>query len=97
LQADGTIDDNVITDNQDRNKILVTVAKTAFNFIERYPDRYIYFTGSTPARNRLYRMAITVYLEELSKVFWLWGLFENNDFELFEKQRMYTGFLAKRK
>jgi hypothetical protein len=97
LRADNSIDDNVINDNKDRTKILVTVANAVFNFTKRYPGRYVYFTGSTPARNRLYRIAITINLEELSKIFSIWGLLEHNNFEPFEKHRTYTAFLAKRK
>jgi hypothetical protein len=97
LRADGTIDDNVVSDNKDRNKILKTVAMAVFDFTQRFPDRYVYFEGSTPARNRLYRMTITTNLEELSKTLSIWGIIQNNDFESFQKQGNYTGFLTKRK
>jgi hypothetical protein len=58
LLANGHIDDFVKNDNQDRNKVLATVAASVYEFTSRYPDKLVFFTGSTPERTRLYRMAL---------------------------------------
>ena len=97
LLNDGSIDDTTINDNKDRNKILATVADTVYNFTSRSPDIYVFFSGSTLERTRLYRMAISVYYEILSKTFNIWGLLKNGYTELFKKNCNYTGFLIKRK
>lgn len=65
----GEIDDYCITDNGDRNKILATVFDVVNTYTARYPERMIYFRGSTIERTRLYRIAIGLNLEELSRVF----------------------------
>lgn len=96
-RADGTIDDNIISDNKDRNKILATVGRAVLDYTQRYPDRYVYFMGSSPERNRLYRMAISTRFDELSKFVSIWVFMENNTMEPFQKQSVYTGFLAKGK
>ena len=70
----GIIDDTVILNNRDRNVILATVAYAVFNFTERHRNAYIFFTGSTPARTRLYRMAISIHQEELETDFLIWGV-----------------------
>lgn len=96
LLEDGSIDDHTTNDNKDRDKILATVAASVYDFTSRFPDKFVFFTGSTTERTRLYRMAITINLEELSQTFDIWGLTKNN-FESFEKRRNYDGFLIKRK
>jgi|SRR5882724_4332357 len=65
ITKDNTLDDLSITDNQDRNKILATVGRAVDIYTRQYPARWIYFSGSTKERTRLYRMAISINLDEL--------------------------------
>jgi uncharacterized protein DUF6934 len=58
-KATGKIDDLAVTDNQDRKKVLATVAATLLEFTRQFPDAAVYATGSTPARTRLYQIGIT--------------------------------------
>ena len=90
------INDLVVTDNQDSEKVLATVASTVYIFTKYHPTARIILTGSTPARTRLYRMAISKYLEELSETFDIKGMTETK-FEKFKKNRTYFAFLIKRK
>src|SRR3954468_8999771 len=50
----GEIDDFAISDNNDREKILATVAKTVIAFTQTRPEVMVFATGSTGARTRLY-------------------------------------------
>jgi hypothetical protein len=97
IKENGSIDDITTNDNKDRDKILNTVFAVVLDFTERFPDSYIFFTGSTKERTRLYRIAITLNHEELTQFFDIWGLYENDNFESFEKNKNYFGFLLKRK
>ena len=97
IKEDGTIDDVTANDNKDRDKILATVAAVVYQFTEHYPERYVFFTGSSLERTRLYRMALSINHEELTNAFTIWGLREEGGFEPFEKRHNYTGFLIKRK
>jgi len=94
------VDSTEISDNGDRNKILATIAVTAYNFIEEYPDKKIYITGLNKARTRLYQMAINHAYAELTKNFILFGNIseETNKYEFqpFEKGVNYTGFLVQK-
>jgi hypothetical protein len=90
------IDDLVVTNNGDSQKVLATVAKTLFYFTDHYPDVFIYATGSTLARTRLYRIGVTNNLLLIEKDFHVLGL-KGNDVILFEKNGTYDGFLVKRK
>lgn len=94
----GEIDDYSITDNGDRNKILATVFDVVNTYTLRYPERFIYFRGSTSERTRLYRIAIGLNLEELSRVFDIFVEIGGNDrFILFRKNLELEAFLVKRK
>lgn len=97
---DGSVDDNTINNNSDRNKILATVATTVYEFTSRYPDKTVFFCGSTPHRTRLYRMAITLNLLELKKDFRIYGILKGIDtYEKvpFKKGVDYFGFIIERK
>jgi hypothetical protein len=42
------VDDRIITNNQDREKILATVASTVLEFTRHFPDVMVYAKGSSP-------------------------------------------------
>lgn len=76
-QSTGDIDDTVISNNGDSEKVLATVVATIYAFTDKYPDAWIYAIGSTKARTRLYRMGITKFLPEVTTDFEVLG--ELND------------------
>lgn len=92
----GELDDFSVSNNGDSNKILATVAAAVYIFTDRFPEAWIYATGSTKARTRLYRMGLAKNFEETKIDFEIWGMFENEWF-LFEKEKMYEAFAVKRK
>ncbi|MDB5088169.1 MAG: hypothetical protein JWR09_2163 [Mucilaginibacter sp.] len=95
------IDDNEVSDNGDRNKILATVASTSYGFIDRYPDSRIYLRGTNKVRTRLYQIAINYAYEELSKKFKISGDKSENtgtyDLYTFERGVNYNGFLVEKR
>lgn len=100
LLPDGKVDDHTRNDNKDRNKILATVAVTVYEFTARYPDKYIFFKGSTQERTRLYRMALSLNLFHLSIDFEIYGVVPDEEgyfMEPFRKRKEYYGFVIKRK
>jgi hypothetical protein len=92
----GAIDDKIVTDNGDSEKVLATVAATAYAFTAERPDAYVYLTGSNAARTRLYRIGISKYLKEISQDFDVWGL-QNDIWHRFKPNGNYKAFLVKRK
>lgn len=92
----GEIDDKIITNNGDSQKVLATVAATVYAFLDKYPDVWIYATGSNHIRTRLYRMGITNNLEEISKDFEIYGL-EIGEWQEFKRGAEYEAFLLRRK
>jgi hypothetical protein len=93
---DGEINDTIVSDNRDSQKILATVALTVFKFYEKYPEAYVFVTGSTQARTRLYRIGLTNNLAEIRNDFHVFGLIDDA-WEVFAKGRNYDAFLIERK
>lgn len=92
----GFVDDTVISNNNDSEKVLATVVATLYAFTDKHPDAMIYATGSSKSRTRLYRMGITKYFEEALLDFHIWGEIDD-DWEEFRKDIDYKGFVVKRK
>ena len=89
-----SINDTVITNNNDSQKVLATVASTLYVFTDKHPNVWVYATGSNSARTILYRMGITVNLEEILEDFAVFGL-SDETWEKFEKGKKYEAFLVK--
>ena len=92
----GQINDTIISNNGDSEMVLSTVVSTVYAFTDKYPDVWVFATGSTKVRTRLYRMGITKYITEIKKDFQVFGL-RDDEWEKFEKEVEYEAFLVKRK
>ena len=90
------INDTVVTDNGDSKRVLSTVALTVLKFYEKHPGCYVYVTGSTTARTRLYRMGIAKNLLEIKVDFVVYG-YINDTWEEFKERIDYQAFLLKKK
>ena len=97
LEEEDDINDLSINDNQDRDKILTTVAFTALEFTSHYPNCKIFAKGSTPPRTRLYQMGISKHYTEISELFDIQGRIGPFNWEPFKTGQNYEAFLAKRK
>jgi len=95
-QDSGVIDDTVIINNGDTQKILSTVASSVYAFIDKHPGASVLAKGSTPARTRLYRMGITLNLTEIHRDFEVYG-FSEGKWHIFKVKESYEAFLVKRK
>jgi len=92
----GELDGWVVTNNEDRDKVLATVAKTVVEFSNHYGKHYIYIKGSTSVRTRLYQIGISIFMEEISMDFDVYGS-QGGVFYKFQKNVNYDAFLIKRK
>lgn len=92
----GGINDLAVSNNGDTEKILATVAAAVYAFFERYPTAFVYASGSTKARTRLYRIGLTKFYDDMRTDFFLYGQVGDN-FPEFEINVDYDGFLAQRK
>jgi hypothetical protein len=98
IKENGELDDLIISNNGDRNKILATILKVVVGYTYKYPDRYIFFKGSTEQRTRLYRIAVSLNLEELSEMFEIYADMTGDlDLVRFQKGLNISAFVIKRK
>lgn len=92
----GELDDLVVSNNGDTDKVLATVVAALYAFFDQYPDAFVCATGSTTIRTRLYRMGIARFYEEVIADFDLYGQI-GDEFEVFVVGKEYDGFIAQRK
>lgn len=94
--ATGQVDDMAITDNGDSEKVLATVVAAVYAFANKYLDAWIYATGSTESRTRLYRMGLNKYFDVVQVDFDIMGE-HLNEWEWYEKGKDYQAFAVHRK
>lgn len=92
----GNIDDLSVSNNGDSDKVLATVVSAVYAFTDANPDSWIYATGSTKARTRLYRMGINKYYDKAIEDFVVYGLL-NDEWVEFSNEADFDAFLVKRK
>jgi len=92
----GEIDDLAISNNGDSERVLATVVAALYAFFDKHPETFVYATGSTSVRTRLYRMSIARFYKEMAEDFFLFGQIDDNFYE-FEIDKEYKAFLAQRK
>ncbi|TAG95650.1 MAG: hypothetical protein EAZ20_00160 [Bacteroidetes bacterium] len=90
------IDDKVATNNDDSQKVLATVASTLYVFTNKHPNIWIYATGSTASRTRLYRMGINKYYDIVVNDFEIMGEYKN-EWENYMFGKDYQAFAVHRK
>lgn len=86
-------DDLAVTDNGDMEMVLSTVIKITVMFLSANPDVYVYFTGSTAARTRLYRIILGNIADIASEQYRIWGK-QGGSWVPFEKNVNYEAFLV---
>lgn len=96
VRPDGTLDDLSVSNNQDMRMVLATVVQALRVFFQNHPHGIVFFTGSTPARTRLYRAAIGLNLADAEAVFDVQGLI-GNESEPFRPNRPYEAFVIRLK
>jgi len=91
------IDDEIVSNNGDTEKVLATVALIAVDFTNQFPDVSIIAAGSTPARTRKYQMGINKQYGDISNIFDVFGVIKGYEIQEFRKNVNYDGFLIRRK
>ncbi len=95
-QDSAEINDLVVSNNGDSEKVLSTVVSAVYAFCDKNPTAWIFVAGSTSSRTRLYQMGISKYLDYIKEDFIVYGMGEY-DWEEFELGKNYSSFLTKKK
>lgn len=93
---DGSFSDTVATGNGDAEKVLATVVASIYLFLELYPDAWIFATGNSTARTRLYQRGINKYYDEARETLELMGQ-TAEEWEEYEKGKQYEAVAVCRK
>lgn len=96
IDENGNVNDLSKSNNNDRDKILATIASIVLEFTAHFPDVMVYAQGSTASRTRLYQMGIAANWDEIRTVMDVYGNIDGR-WQRFEKQVNYQAFLVIRK
>jgi hypothetical protein len=88
----GEIDDKIVSNNGDSEKVLATVVGAVFAFLDQYPTSWVFASGSTAARTRLYQMGISKYYDEISEKLEIYGQIDD-EWRPFEEIKNIFRFL----
>ncbi len=59
------INDLLVSNNGDTDRVLATVVAAVYTFFSQNHSAFVYATGSTKARTRLYRIGISRFYEQV--------------------------------
>jgi hypothetical protein len=94
--VENQMDDLAVSNNHDKNQVLVTVAQIVLDFTISFPDLWIYAKGSTSSRTRLYQMAIVANWDRIAPLLYVLG-YVNDKWQPFQKKTNYEAFMVLRK
>src|SRR5690242_13227911 len=95
-ETTGAISDTIISNNGNRDAVLVTIANIIYEFTSLFPDAVIYIIGSSAPRTRLYQQGINKFWEQIDSCFEIVG-YKNGKWLPFEKDKNYEAFMGVRK
>ncbi|MDR0294910.1 MAG: hypothetical protein LBH91_01790 [Prevotellaceae bacterium] len=90
----GNIQEDVVSDNKDTDKVLATIMWIIIKFLQQSSFFHIRFTGLTKARNRLFNKWIEQNYNEITQYIYIYG-YKRDKWEKFYPNRYYEAFLIK--
>lgn len=101
LAPDGSIDDQIRSNNGDLVKVLATVIHIVKAFLQGHPSATVFFVGSSPNRTALYHRILKTYHQIFSNDFIISALIEHeNGFKQTRfdpaSNQPYLGFFVKK-
>ena len=96
-EKENKIDDLIVSDNKDSEKVLATIGSAVVLFTSAYPSTLIFAQGSTSSRTRYYTIGISKYFKEIDSFFEIWGFSDRDEWELYQKNTAYKALLVRRK
>lgn len=96
-EKENDVDDMVNTNNQDRQRVLATVANTVIDFLTHDPEVSVFAKGSTKSRTRLYQMNITAFWNEIVDGSFVVNGYLNEEWLPFQKGINFEAFIIRKK
>lgn len=95
-QITGDINDTVVSNNGDGDKILATTAGIICDFVEYFPKAFVFIEGTSPSRTRRYQMGISKHWKEVKENLEIYG-YKAGKWEQFQPGNNYQAFMGRRK
>lgn len=92
----GELDDEIVSNNGDSEQVLSTLVAAVLAFTDKNPEAWVYATGSSKSRTRLYRMGISKYYDSVKKDFLIYGMLDGES-QSFKKEVENSDFVMRRK
>ncbi|REA61338.1 hypothetical protein DSL64_12905 [Dyadobacter luteus] len=83
--------DQNVTDNGDMPEVLATVMAIIQDYLNQHPERKVYLVGNSRSRTRLYQIAISKVIDQMSDIAVL-GYY-NSGWIQFEPNMLFESFL----
>lgn len=90
----GNVDDTIVSNNGDTTLILATLGEIIANFLNEFPNAWVYAKGNTNTRNRLYRIILSQNISIIQEKYQLLG-FLKGVWKPYKLNQPYTAFLIK--
>lgn len=84
--------DDTRSNNNDRDKVLATVAHSVLDFMKHHPEATVYAEGITKTKTRLYQMGINAHWAEINQLYDIEGL-TNGKWAPFKHNVNYDAFI----
>ncbi len=95
-EQEDDVDDLINSNNQDRQRVLATVANTVLDFLNAHPYAVVFARGSTASRTRLYQMNIAAFSDVIAESFIVMG-YINGQWQVFKKGINFDAFSIRKK
>ncbi len=92
----GFVDDLTVSNNQDAAKVLQTVAKAAYEFLDNYPTSIVIINPVDERRRKLYNRIFQRNIKDISTVCDVIGVIGTEN-EPYQPQKYYESFKIKLK
>lgn len=95
-EVTGEINNTIVSNNGDGDKVLITVANIIYDFTGIYSGAAVFIQGTTSSRTRRYQMRMNKHWAQINPVFEIWGL-KDEKWQQFQPGENYDAFLGHRK
>ncbi|SDE98510.1 hypothetical protein SAMN04487996_108124 [Dyadobacter soli] len=94
--ANGAFSDQVESRNGDLQTVLATVFQIICDFLNQFPDSIVSFRGSDTRRHRLYRIAISRELDNVTGKYEIYGTTASQEVVVFTPNVDYEHYFIKK-
>lgn len=91
---EGEIDDLAVTDNKDTYMVFATLIQILLDFFKTHNNKFVYFTGSTQSRTRMYQIVLSKEKANWKDILIVYGM-SDGEAVPFETDCKFDAFMIK--